>query len=90
MEMTYTWFWRKKLPDRKNTDCLILARGKRHTVLVEFKSDGYQVVTSRYAVRIKKGCAHVWGIDGLHQNEYCKKCFITRESEINQRVKETV
>jgi len=45
MEMTYTWFWRKKLPDRKNTDCLIIARGT----------------------------------DGLHQNEFCKKCFIPKE-----------
>lgn len=23
-------------------------------------------------------CDHVWGIDGAHSNEYCKKCFIDK------------
>lgn len=23
-------------------------------------------------------CDHVWGIDGQHSNEYCKKCFIAK------------
>ena len=25
-----------------------------------------------------KGGEHEWGIDGMHSNEYCKKCFISR------------
>lgn len=25
-----------------------------------------------------KGGEHEWGIDGMHSNEYCKKCFIDR------------
>ena len=23
-------------------------------------------------------CKHEWGIDGVHSNEYCKKCFISK------------
>jgi hypothetical protein len=23
-------------------------------------------------------CEHVWGIDGMHSNEYCKKCFVPK------------
>lgn len=23
-------------------------------------------------------CAHEWGIDGAHGNQYCKKCFVPR------------
>lgn len=23
-------------------------------------------------------CEHVWGTDGAHSNEYCKKCFVSR------------
>ena len=23
-------------------------------------------------------CEHEWGIDGVHQNEYCKKCFVDK------------
>lgn len=26
-------------------------------------------------------CNHEWGIDGMHQNEYCKKCFISKDYE---------
>ena len=25
-------------------------------------------------------CQHVWGIDGMHSNEYCKRCFISKET----------
>lgn len=50
----YTWFWKSKLGDRKGDECYILARGKMNSVLVKFASDGYVVVTSRYAVRLKK------------------------------------
>jgi len=48
--MKYTWFWRNRLPERKGTPCKILARGKMNSILVEF-SDGYKVITSRYAAR---------------------------------------
>lgn len=27
-----------------------------------------------------KGGAHEWGIDGAHSNEYCKKCFVSRDT----------
>lgn len=23
-------------------------------------------------------CDHVWGTDGMHSNEYCKKCFMSK------------
>ena len=46
----YVWFWRTRLPDRKGQRCRVLVRGKLNSVLVQF-SDGYRVVTSRYAVR---------------------------------------
>lgn len=49
--MTHVWWWRQRLPDRKGQPCRVLARGKLNTVLVEFQ-DGYQVFTSRFAVRL--------------------------------------
>lgn len=49
----YYWFWKKKLPGRKGQPCRVITRGKMNSVLVEFE-DGYQVVTSRYAVRKRK------------------------------------
>jgi hypothetical protein len=24
----------------------------------------------------QQACEHNWGIDGMHNNEYCKKCFV--------------
>jgi hypothetical protein len=45
------WYWLTKLPERKNTACKIIARGKMNSILVEFASDGYRVITSRWAVR---------------------------------------
>ena len=52
MRMTYNykWFWKTKLPDRKNKKCAVIARGKLNSILVEFE-DGFKVVTSRFAVR---------------------------------------
>lgn len=45
------WHWRARLPHRKGMACRVVARSRRlGSVLVEFE-DGYQVVTSRYAVR---------------------------------------
>ena len=23
-------------------------------------------------------CDHVWGTDGMHSNEFCKKCFMSK------------
>jgi hypothetical protein len=49
----HIWFWRTRLPERKNTECRVLVRGKMNNILVEF-AHGFKVVTSRYAVRKKK------------------------------------
>ena len=50
----YIWFWKAKLPERKGMPCCVLARGKMNSILVKF-TDGYRVITSRYAVRKIKG-----------------------------------
>ena len=52
----YVWFWKSRLPDRNGQPCRIVARGKMNSILVEF-SDGFRVITSRYAVR--KQTAHI-------------------------------
>jgi len=49
-DFKYIWFWRKKLPDRKDTKCRVLARGGMNSILIEFE-DGLRVITSRYAIR---------------------------------------
>jgi hypothetical protein len=46
----HIWFWRKRLPERKGQQCRILVRGSMNSILVEFE-DGFEVVTSRWAVR---------------------------------------
>jgi hypothetical protein len=48
--VTYIWFWKSRLPERKGLPCKVIAHGKMNSILVEFE-DGYRVVTSRYAVR---------------------------------------
>ena len=30
-------------------------------------------------IRCPKGGKHIWGIDGIHSNEFCKKCFNVME-----------
>lgn len=50
-KFTHKWFWKSRLPERKGQECRILARGKMNSILVEF-TDGYKVITSRYAVRL--------------------------------------
>lgn len=50
-EFNYVWFWKRKLGSRKGHKCRIVTVGKMNNVLVEFESDGYKVVTSRWAVR---------------------------------------
>jgi hypothetical protein len=52
-EFNHVWFWRSRLPSRKGERCRVLARGGKNSILVEF-TDGYKVITSRYAVR-KRG-----------------------------------
>jgi hypothetical protein len=48
------WRIRTRLPERRGQACRILVRGRRmNSVLVEF-SDGFRVVTSRWAVRRRK------------------------------------
>lgn len=52
----YIWYWRPSWMrpiDRKGARCRVVVRGKKNSVLVEFE-DGFQVVTSRYAVRKAK------------------------------------
>jgi len=46
----YIWYWKARLPERKGQRCVIIARGRLNSVMVEFE-DGYRVVTSRFAVR---------------------------------------
>jgi len=48
--MNYIWFWKKKQHNRKGQPCKVLKRGKMNSILVEF-TDGYKVITSRFAVR---------------------------------------
>lgn len=60
MDYPYIWFWRKKLPERKDKPCRVLVRSSRmNSALIEFE-DGFRVVSSRNAVRkIKtKACLH--------------------------------
>ena len=49
----YVWAWRKKLPERKGQPCRVLVRSRMNSALVEF-ADGWQVVTSRNALRLRK------------------------------------
>jgi len=36
---------------------------------------------SAHAADAESRCEHEWGIDGVHQNEYCKKCFTNRTTD---------
>lgn len=47
----FKWYWKKKCPERKGHRCAVLAYGKMNSVLVEFESDRYRMITSRFAVR---------------------------------------
>lgn len=47
----YVWRVRKYLPERFGQACRLVTVGRMNSVLVEFESDGYRVVTSRYFVR---------------------------------------
>ena len=48
--MTHTWYWRKRLPERKGEPCRLLATGRMNSVLIGF-ADGTLVVASRWAIR---------------------------------------
>jgi len=52
-QLDHVWFWRVRLPERKDEPCRVIARGAKNSVLVEF-ADGLRVITSRYAVRKRK------------------------------------
>lgn len=45
--MVYVW---KKLPERTKQYCVVLAKGKKNSVLVQFE-DGFKMITSNYAIR---------------------------------------
>jgi hypothetical protein len=45
--MKYVW---KKLPSRTGQTCVVVAKGKKNSCLVQFE-DGFQMITSNYAVR---------------------------------------
>ena len=47
---THTWRWHVRIGERFGQPCTVLARGRLNSALVQF-SDGFKVVTSRYAVR---------------------------------------
>lgn len=49
----YRWHWKKVLPERRGLPCKVTARGKMNSVRVEFP-DGYVVITSRFAVRLRR------------------------------------
>jgi hypothetical protein len=51
--LDHVWFWRVRLPERKDEPCRVIARGAKNSVLVEF-ADGVRVITSRYAVRKRR------------------------------------
>lgn len=54
MTFDHVWYWRSRLADRHGQRCRVMVRGRMNSVLVAFE-DGYQVVTSRYAVRRARG-----------------------------------
>jgi len=51
--LSYVWYWKKRLPHFKDKPCRVLASGRMNSILVEFEN-GYRVVTSRFAVRLIK------------------------------------
>jgi len=35
-------------------------------------------IAEKCRAQAKEGCRHEWGIDGMHSNEFCKKCFVSK------------
>lgn len=52
-EWPYEWFWRKRHGERKGQPCQVVVRGRMNSILVRFP-DGFETVTSRFAVRKRK------------------------------------
>ncbi len=46
----YRWYWKARLPERRGQLFRVLARGRMNSCRIEF-DDGWQVVTSRNALR---------------------------------------
>ena len=51
MTTTHYWRVRTRLPARFGLACIVVVRGRMNSVLIQFASDGYKVVTSRWNVR---------------------------------------
>lgn len=52
VEQLYRWHWKARLPERRGELLRLVVRGaSMNSCLVEFVSDGWQVVTSRNALR---------------------------------------
>ncbi len=52
------------------------------SVLVKRLREAQQaLVTPGVALVPTQVCEHQWGIDGMHNNEYCKICFVNREAK---------
>ena len=47
----HRWHWRTRLPERHGQLVRLICTGRLNSCLVEFVSDGWRVVTSRYAIR---------------------------------------
>ncbi len=35
-------------------------------------------MTKAESLKIPEPCRHQWGTEGMHSNEFCKKCFVNR------------
>lgn len=50
MTPTHVYRWAKYMP-WKGRPCVVLARGRLNSILVQFCDDGSKAITNRYAVR---------------------------------------
>ena len=48
--LRYRWHWKARLPERRGQVFRVVCRGKLNACLIQFE-DGFQVVTSRNALR---------------------------------------
>jgi hypothetical protein len=51
----YVWRVRTRFPERFGSLCLVLARGRMNSALVEFVADGFRCITSRNYMRRSSG-----------------------------------
>lgn len=61
----------KKKNARKASPVLIRVERVAISIFVTY-------LNHKYADKCTGGGEHEWGIDGVHSNEYCKKCFISK------------